>query len=116
MGITINDYILLFSGNSLAADLTSIAIDVTKITSYAIQIGWTGSPVGNFKLQANCDQQPTASSVWEDITGASVAAGGASGSTIFNYGATPGTYWIRLVYKSTSGTGNITSAKYNGKG
>lgn len=119
MTITINDYTELFAGDSLGGDLASDPVNLYKVESYAVQVIWTGTPVGDFKLQASCDQGEdeigTGVTNWDDISGAVQAAGGAAGSVIINNTLTPGYNWLRLIYDRTSSTGTV-SAKFNGKG
>lgn len=117
--ITINDYMTVFNAVTIDDDVESVPINVSKITNYAVQAEWTGTPVGDLKLQASCDQSDsdvgTGVVTWEDIADATVATGGAAGSVFFNYTVPPGYNWMRVVYISGSSTGTLT-AKYNGKG
>lgn len=106
-----------------AATATSDPIWVGHISQYAVQIVVSGSPVGAFKLQASCDEGPrtanspnmgTGISNWSDITDATAAVS-AAGISFINI-SDSGYYWFRVIYTKTSGTGAISSARFNAKG
>lgn len=93
------------------------------ICNYSIQLVFTGSPVGSFKLQASDDpgmanggQQPQALNVtnWSDVSGSTVAVS-AAGNVLYDI-ANAGYNFVRVVYTATSGTGSLTSARANVKG
>lgn len=120
------------NGSIIAAPLTltstvnSEAVLLQNVIDYAIQIVYTGTPTGSFKLQAsNDDGQPLkgvspvtlGSSVvnWTDVPSSSVAVSGAAGSSMWNI-QDAGYRWVRVVYVFTSGTGSLTIARVNTKG
>lgn len=93
------------------------------ICNYSIQLVFTGSPVGAFKLQgsddpgqANGGQTPQAKGVtnWTDITSSSQSVS-AAGNIMWDV-ANAGYNWVRVAYTVTSGTGTLTSARANVKG
>lgn len=93
------------------------------IANYAIQLVFTGTPGGNFKLQACNDEvdprmpqaQIEAALVnWTDILDSAqvISAAGNHMWTVENAGYT----WVRVVWTQTSGTGSLTSARAYVKG
>lgn len=105
-----------------ASDLMSVAIPIIEDVGFSVQLFWTGSPVGNWSIQGSCDPghiEPggavTGVTHWSTVANSTAAAGGSAGDFVQNY---IGTYfrWFRVVYIHTSGTGTITSAKFNCKG
>ena len=109
--------IILWTGQALPASgvVTSKAIPINQAYGYAVQVYWTGSPVGNFSLNGSCDPgqiDPDGTIVgvtnWTTITGSSTAAGGMAGTILYN--APDVMYlWFQLVYTATSGTGTATA-------
>lgn len=106
-GLTPSD--LDLSGN----DNTS-ALTLRFRTGYSISLSWTGSPVGNFKLQGSnnafrgeSSDLENSSATWVEITGSTQAAGGGSGTHIWNVSEA---YYqaVRVVYESSSGTGTCS--------
>ncbi len=104
--------------------LTSNPIPLDQIFQLAVQAAWTGTPVGNFKLQGSCDSPPNQNQIsspdnsvitnWTDIT-ATQAAGGAAGNYMWNI-PDVGYRYARLVYTNASSTGLITVAQACVKG
>ncbi len=96
--------------------LTSSPIPLDQLWGCAVQVAWTGTPTGNFKIQGSCDAPPNANQTsapasvvitnWSDVT-SNVAAGGAAGSAILNL-ADIGYRWARLVYTNSGSSGLIT--------
>ncbi len=92
-----------------------------QVFTYCIQIEWTGTPVGTFKLQGSCDTgfiTPTGAVTgvtnWTDLTGFSQAAGGASGTVQF-VESQAAYRWVQIVYTASSSTGTA-NAKISIKG
>ena len=93
---------------------------------FNIQIFFTGTPTGTFKLQSSTD--PAAASVaggqitnlptnWTDVANSSFSVS-AAGNVSWDY-SWPGFNWVRVVYtdgSSGSSTAVITSATFNAKG
>lgn len=109
-----NNKILLSAGDA-SGNLTSSPEQLTNMIGFAIQAVITGTPVGIIKLQGSCDagtvganSPPIGTGVtnWNDIADSSQAVS-AAGIIDWNYN---GAFfkWVRVVYTSTSGTGNIT--------
>lgn len=83
----------------------------------SIQAVWTGSPVGDFKIQTSDDFYTVSQSAlitnWTDYTGSTQAAGGAAGNATWRI-ADAGDRWYRVVYTSTSGSGTV-NARFQAK-
>lgn len=86
-----------------------------QVFIYCIQIEWTGTPVGTFKLQGSCDKgylEPsgvvTGVTNWTDLTGFSQAAGGGVGTVQF-VESQVGYRWVRIVYTAGSSTGTVNA-------
>jgi len=94
------------------------------IADFSIQLIFSGSPVGSFKLQASNDagrisansepNQYAAVTNWTDILGSSQSITASGDHTWTGKGA--GYLWVRVVYTRVSGTGTLTSARSNLKG
>ncbi len=107
------------------ANLTSQAMQLIEVWSYSIQVVWTGTPTGVFKLQGSADNIivgtpsliATQSPVhWSDIADSSETIS-ASGDFMWNVSQV-GYNYVRLVYtdgSSGASTATITSANFNGK-
>lgn len=116
------------AGTVMNINLIGPAIQVYNVFVFGIQIVFTGTPTGTFKLQASCDQATDAtasgnySSInlpthWTDVKDSSFVVS-AAGDVEWNY-SEPGFNWIRVVYTDSSSgasTAIITSATFNGKG
>lgn len=119
-----NDFVNINS--DLSVNRQSDPIYLGHIIAYSIQIFFTGTPDGVFKLQFSNDLgRPTADSEadrdfqitnWTDIGGSSqiISAAGDLGYNVENAGYR----WVRLVWEATTpGTSPvITSARANLKG
>lgn len=112
---------LTFASTDLQADRTSEKIWLGHIANFAIQLAFTGSPNGTFKLQASVDhydpKNPQNSTVsnWTDIANSSVTitAAGDHMWTVENAGYT----FVRVVWTdSSSGVSAISSSRYMVKG
>lgn len=105
------------------ATINSQAMQLLQMVTYSIQIFFTGTPTGSFKLQASDDTcpNPVPDIVWpqnwtdvKDSTFNVAAAGNVMWTVEF-----PGYNWVRVVYTDTSSgtsTAIITSATFNAKG
>ena len=109
---------------NLAVDATLKPVWLGHIANYAIQLVFSGAPVGSFKLQASNDvgsinsagssMQESSITNWTDVADSAVAVT-ASGDimwTVENAGYT----WVRVVWTVTSGTGSLNSARAYVKG
>lgn len=105
---------------SLAASVTSSAVPTSQQDMTCLQFNYTGSPVGNLKIQASLDYAQdqfgniTNSGNWFDlylsVNGASPAVDMALGSLTSPLGVDISLIsfpYIRAVYTRTSGSGTI---------
>lgn len=115
---------LTLDGTDMESDILSNAIWLGHIAHYSIQMVFTGSPNGTFKLQASNDEggkdggglaSPTIVN-WTDIADSdqAITASGDHTWTVENAGYR----WVRVVWTdSSSGSpSTITSARFNVKG
>ena len=104
--------------------LNSQALQLLNMYGYAIQIVFTGTPTGSFKLQSSCDpiykgapgQQATPTN-WTDVANSAQSVS-AAGNIIWNVSDVLYNY-VRVVYTDTSSgssTAVITVSTFNGKG
>lgn len=94
------------------------------IANYSIQIFFSGTPGGNFRLQASCDPgKPNAASEaekyngvvnWTDVADSAFTVS-AAGDVMWDVQNT-GYEWVRVVWTQTSGSGSVTSARAKVKG
>lgn len=120
---TSNDDLAL-SGTDMSVDITSDPIWLQNIVNYNIQLVFTGSPGGNFKLQISNDlgnpqaveQQNQDFQIvnWTDMadSGQTISAAGNHSYEVQNSGHR----WVRLIWTETSGSGTMTSFRFNAKG
>jgi hypothetical protein len=103
------------NGNMASASITSPATCIEWLDNIAIQLNFTGSPVGTFQIQVSVDYaqdiggKVTNAGNWVAVTlPSSPVAAGAPGQIIIdlNQLASP---WIRVVYTRTSGSGSLNS-------
>lgn len=109
---------------ALAASAELKPVWLGHIANFAIQLVFTGTPGGNFTLQASNDQgsidsasgsmQVSGITNWTTVadSAAVVAAAGDVMWTVENAGYT----WVRVVWTATSGSGTLTSARAYVKG
>lgn len=99
-----------------------IALELTNMFGYSIQIEWSGTATGAFKLQGSSDSSLTQNHQgtwpinWTDIDDSSTVVTTSS----LGYNVTDVMYnWVRLVYTDASGGTSaaiLTTATFNGKG
>ena len=113
------------------ANINSQALQLENMFGYSIQIVFTGTPTGTFKLQASADPVTRANQTfgangvvtyaptnWTDIANSSQAVS-AAGNIMWNYNQLAGYNYVRVVYTDGSSGGStaiITVAEFNGKG
>jgi hypothetical protein len=113
------------------ATINSSAIQLENNYGYSIQIVFTGTPTGSFKLQSSSDPVTKASlnfgangavtytpTNWTDIADSTFTVT-AAGNVMWNYTGLAGYNYVRVVYTDTSGgtsTAIIVSSTFNGKG
>jgi hypothetical protein len=111
-------------GAALAAPQVSEPIWLGHIANYSIQIFFSGTPGGNFKLQMSNDEGNVNAPReddrdfkivnWTDIADSAFTVS-AAGDVAWNY-RDCGYRWVRVVWTPTSGSGTITSIRFNVKG
>lgn len=98
----------ILNASDMSSSVTSEWVDLSKIDTYCLTAKWTGSPVGEFKVQFALDESDP-----RDIPETVLAVNGADDATfseaVANYDK------VRVVYTRTSGTGSLT-VQINGKG
>lgn len=108
----------------MAADITSDPIWLQNIVNYNIQLVFTGVPVGSFKLQISNDLGNPEAVLqdnrdfqivnWTDMADSNQAISAAGNHSYEVQNA--GHRWVRLIWTFTSGTGTMTSYRFNAKG
>jgi hypothetical protein len=116
------------AGTVMNTTINSQAMQLQNILGYAIQVFFTGTPTGSFKLQSSCDNPGNVTATlgkatqflptnWTDIANSTFvvsAAGNVEWNTTWDMAS-----WVRVVYtdaSSGSSTAIITTATFNGKG
>lgn len=112
---------IVFDNIDASTSHNSSIVSMNQVYGWSIQFAITGSPVGSLKAQVSDDKGSTAPydanslnvTNWSDLQDSTIAVSGA-GTPGINFN---GIFynWLRFVYTSTSGTGNIT-ARLNTKG
>lgn len=97
----------LSSAVSLGASYTSSVIDCSYYQAGSIILSWTGTPAGNFTVEIS-DDPDQASGSWILYTDSTQAAGGASGSKLYDFPSISFRY-MRLKYTRSSSTGVLTA-------
>lgn len=123
----VNNFNMLSAGPvTLDQDIEFAPIPLEHICNYAIQLVFTGTPDGDFKLQASNDEapynQPSLSqgqlnqyiTHWTDIAGSTslVTEAGDIMWTVENAGYS----YVRVVWSHTASTGSLVSARCYVKG
>jgi hypothetical protein len=108
----------------LSTNQTLNPIWLGHIVNYSIQLVFTGTPGGNFKLQASNDRgdinAPTQSAQdaglmnWTDIADSAFTVS-AAGNVMWDV-QNAGHNWVRVVWTQTSGSGTLTVARSYVKG
>ena len=117
-----NDNIVI--GSDLSANQTSNPIWLGHIVNYSLQIVFTGTPGGNFRLQVSNDLgNPSAAKDvnvnadiqnWTDVADSSITVS-AAGDVFYDV-RDSAARWVRVLWTQTGGSGTITSARFNVKG
>lgn len=115
---------ITFDSTDLSGACTSVAINISHISQFAVQLVTSGTHAGTFKIQVSCDvgspnastesQQAIGVTNWTDLANATAAV--TNGAAYLINCVDAGYNWFRVVYASTSGSGSITSARANLKG
>lgn len=98
----------ILDASSMAANVTSAWVDLSRVDVYSLTAKWTGSPVGTFKLQFSLDESDP-----RDIPETIISVNGADVASFTEANAAYDK--VRAVYTRTSGSGNLT-VQINGKG
>lgn len=107
MAETIFNRKIILNGD-MSGNLTSPWVDLSKINNYSITADWTGSPVGEFKIEFGNDE-----ALPRTIPQSVIAVNGPNDASFIE--ATPAYDKVRVVYTATSGSGSLT-VQINGKG
>lgn len=109
---------------SLASSTTLKPCWLGHIVNYSIQLVFTGTPGGNFKLQASNDvghinsagtvMQESDLINWTDVADSAFTVS-AAGDIMWDV-QNVGHNWVRVVWTQTSSTGTLTSARFYCKG
>lgn len=102
---------LAFSSTTMTGTTvcTSQAIDVGMLCRWSIQLVWTGTPTGTFKVQESNDNTN-----WTDVNSATASAAGSAASAIIN-AINCQTKYIRVLYTNASSTGVIGACTVHAK-
>ena len=95
----------IVTAGDMAANVTSLTINLNHMSQFNVQALFTGSPVGAIKIQQSND-----GTNWDDVPASSVSVS-AAGSQSWNLYMV-GYPWARLVYTRTSGTGTLNATVY----
>ena len=110
---------IIAASTRMNATINSAAVQLNQVFSFSIQVFFTGTPTGSFKLQASCDANSGNNNPinWTDVANSSFSVS-AAGNVQWDY-STPGFNWVRVVYSdgsSAASTAIITTATANIKG
>lgn len=99
----------IVTNQDMGSSFNSIPILLEHIQMAAVQVFFTGTPNGTFKLQGSCTpvQNNGVAPDWSDIAGSSIAITGA-GDIIYNI-TDIGYDQMRLVYTRSGGTGTANA-------
>jgi hypothetical protein len=102
------------NSKDMSASITSNPIRVFDYIGYSLLIKYSGSPVGDFKLQIATSNGDPQSSDFSDLADSTDAVSGA-GITLYNVSEVQYTH-VRFIYTRTSGSGSIDQVVFSGKG
>jgi hypothetical protein len=95
---------LIVTNGAMAGTITSSTANIGGYDNVAIQLTWTGTPVGTFAIQASLD-----ATNWVALTlGTTVSVAGAADTALIEITMAPYPY-LRVVYTATSGTGTLNA-------
>lgn len=112
---------IIAAGKSMASSFNSDVIPLKEMSVYFIQIFWSGSPVGSWSVQVSGDVgQQNPDGTWTGITNWSTYSSSsqsitAAGDIVYKI-TTASEKFARIAYTSVSGSGSVTTARYNAKG
>lgn len=109
---------------SMVSSFNTEPVFLGHIVNYSIQLVFTGTPAGNFKLQCSNDFGDPSNAVeadrdikivnWTDVLDSAQSISAAGNHTYDVQNA--GYRWVRVVWTQTGSTGSLTSARFNVKG
>jgi hypothetical protein len=102
------------NSKNLGASITSNPIRVLDHVGFSLFIKYSGSPVGQFKLQIATSENTPVSADFGDLDDSVDAVSGA-GITLYSVSNVQYTH-VRFVYTRTSGSGTIDKVVFSGKG
>lgn len=110
---------IISAPESLAISWTSDPIWLGHVADYSIQLIFTGTPQGVFRLQCSNDKETnveTAAGVanWTHVAGSTQSIDEAGDHTWSVSDA--GYRWVRVQWIPMTGTGTLTAARFNSKG
>lgn len=110
---------LVLDSTDMASGIESDPIWLAHIEHYSIQVVFTGSPNGSFSVQASNDKGSSTNKTefaeitnWTEVSSENVTTAGSRMLNLENVGYR----WARLVWTPSSGSGTVTSARFNVKG
>lgn len=123
MRIGNDNFITAGTQTDMSMSFNSTPVWLGHIINYSIQLFFSGSPNGTFKLQLSDDvgnpslpptEQYAGVDHWTDFNGSSqtIVASGDHMWEVINSGSR----WVRFVWTRNSGTGTLTSARFDIKG
>ncbi len=108
----------IFTANSMSgtATITSSVSSIKYRDNVALQLKWTGDPVGTFFVQGSLDYNPggpqfdggTNAGTWDTFTLSTTPTAGSGSSHYLINMSNVACPWIRLQYTNTSSQGSLT--------
>ncbi len=123
MRIANDDFIQAGTTSDMSISFNSTPVWLGHIVNYSIQLTFTDNPNGILKLQLSNDignpslaptEQYKGVSHWTDVTGSSQTIT-ESGDHMWEV-ANSGSRWVRFVWTASSGSGTLTTARFDIKG
>lgn len=94
----------IFDAGDMSGNLTSETIPCERLDNVAVQLMWTGTPTGDFFVDARISEDAP----WTELDlDPAVVAGGSASDWIMSFGQTPYSE-LRVRYVRSSGSGELT--------
>jgi hypothetical protein len=109
---TLKKYQLITSGD-MSADVTSSVTNIQYLDNIGIQLNFTGTPIGVFRVQVSADYDQTAEGQvlnagnWINMALTPTPTASGSADQIYIDILPTSAPWIRVFYDSTSGAGTL---------
>lgn len=104
--------IRLISNGDMSANISSAGVNTESVDNVGVELSWTGTPSGAWKIQASNSSTDGSNGTWTDL---SMTIGsqptGAAGGFLLDLNQFPFKY-VRIVYTKTSGTGTANAYLY----